>query len=42
VRPYLKNTHQKRAGGVVQSVGPEFKLQGKKGKKRNIEYLFVF
>jgi hypothetical protein len=27
-RPYLKNTHhKKRAGGVAQSVGPEFKPQ---------------
>jgi hypothetical protein len=25
VRPYLEKAHQKRAGGVPQSVGPEFK-----------------
>jgi hypothetical protein len=29
-----KNTSQKRAGGVAQSVGPEFKSQYCKKKKR--------
>jgi hypothetical protein len=24
-RPHLEKTHQKRAGGVAQGVGPEFK-----------------
>jgi hypothetical protein len=35
VRPYLENTqHKKSAGGVAQSVGPEFKpLYCKKKKK---------
>jgi hypothetical protein len=42
VRPYLENTqHKKSAGGVAQSVGPEFKSQywkgGKKGKERDKE-----
>jgi hypothetical protein len=36
LRPYLVKRITKRAGGVVQGVGPEFKLQncGKKKKKR--------
>jgi hypothetical protein len=35
VRPYLKNTHhKKRAGGVAQSVGPEFKPHYCKKKKQ--------
>jgi hypothetical protein len=34
VRPYLeKNPSQKRAGGVAQSVGPEFKPQYQGEKK---------
>jgi hypothetical protein len=33
----LKNTHLKRAGGVVQGVGPEFKCQYHK-KKKKIEF----
>jgi hypothetical protein len=33
MRPYLKkNPSQKRAGGVAQGVGPEFKLQYLKNK----------
>jgi hypothetical protein len=31
--PILKTLHNKRAGGVVQSVGPEFKPQYHKKKK---------
>jgi hypothetical protein len=27
MRPYLENPSQKRAGGMVQGVGPEFKPQ---------------
>jgi hypothetical protein len=35
LRPYLENTlHKKRAGGVAQSVGPEFKSQYLKIKRR--------
>jgi hypothetical protein len=35
VRPYLeKSHHKKRAGGVVQGVGPDFKLQYWKKKKK--------
>jgi hypothetical protein len=35
VRPYLeKNPSQKRAGGVAQGVGPEFKPQYCKKKKK--------
>jgi hypothetical protein len=34
-RPYLENTHHKnRAGGVAQVVGPEFKPQHHKKKKK--------
>jgi hypothetical protein len=34
-RPYLeKNASQKRAGGVVQDVGPEFKPQYRKTKNK--------
>jgi hypothetical protein len=29
-----KNHHKKRAGGVAQGVGPEFKLQYHKKKKK--------
>jgi hypothetical protein len=34
MRPYLKNPSHKRAGGVVQGVGPEFKPQYHKKKKK--------
>jgi hypothetical protein len=35
--PYLeKNLHKKRAGGVAQDVGSEFKLQYYKKKKKKI------
>jgi hypothetical protein len=35
VRPYLEKIHhKKRAGGMVQGVGPEFKLQYQ-GKKKD-------
>jgi hypothetical protein len=35
VRPYLeKNPSQKRAGGVAQGAGPEFKPQYHKKKKK--------
>jgi hypothetical protein len=35
MRPYLKNTqHTKRAGGVAQGIGPEFKPQYRKKMKR--------
>jgi hypothetical protein len=36
VRPYLekKKKSQKRAGGMVQGVGPEFKLQYHKKKEK--------
>jgi hypothetical protein len=36
-RPYLQKTfHRKRAGGVAQAVGPEFKLQHCKKKKKKV------
>jgi hypothetical protein len=39
VRPYLeKNPTQKRAGGVAQGVGPEFKLQYWKTKNKTISF----
>jgi hypothetical protein len=34
VRPYLENASQKRAGKVAQGVGPEFKSQYCKKKKK--------
>jgi hypothetical protein len=38
MRPYLeKNPSQKRAGGVAQGVGPEFKSQYCKKKKKRQE-----
>jgi hypothetical protein len=38
MRPYLKkNPSQKRAAGVAQGVGPEFKLQYRKKKKKKID-----
>jgi hypothetical protein len=41
VRPYLKKKiHKKRAGGVVQGVGPEFKLQYL-GKKKKTERKYI-
>jgi hypothetical protein len=36
VRPYLKNTrHKKKAGGVAQGIGLEYKPQYQKKKKKN-------
>jgi hypothetical protein len=35
MRPYLKKTHQKRAGRVAQGEGLEFKPQYQKKKKSN-------
>jgi hypothetical protein len=32
----LKNTFTKRAGGVVQGIGPEFKPQYHKKKKKKV------
>jgi hypothetical protein len=47
--PISKNPSQKRAGGVAQSVGPEFKPQYHKNKQTNkqkpellIQFLHVF
>jgi hypothetical protein len=35
MRPYLKkNLHKKRAGGMAQGIGPEFKPQYHKKKKK--------
>jgi hypothetical protein len=35
MRPYLEKTlHKKKAGGVVQGVGPEFKPQYKKKRQK--------
>jgi hypothetical protein len=34
MRPYFENTHQKRAVGVAQGEGPEFKPQYCKKKKK--------
>jgi hypothetical protein len=34
MRPYQKNQSQKRGGGVAQGVGPEFKPQYCKKKKK--------
>jgi hypothetical protein len=48
MRPYLKNTyHKNKAGGVAQSVGPEFKPQYHKKRERERErplmsYLYLF
>jgi hypothetical protein len=40
-RPYLeKNPSQKRAGGVAQGVGPEFKPQYWKKKTKKIPKIF--
>jgi hypothetical protein len=43
-RPYLgKNPSHKRAGGVVQGVGPEFKpkYHKKKKKRQALKQMFV-
>jgi hypothetical protein len=43
VRPYLKKTHhQKRAGGVAEGVGLEFKPQYYKKKKVEPDYHYIF
>jgi hypothetical protein len=35
VRPYLKkNPSQKRAGGVAQVAGPEFKIKRERGREK--------
>jgi hypothetical protein len=42
VRPYLEKTHhKKRAGGVAEGVGPEFKSQcrQKKPKKQTKKFI---
>jgi hypothetical protein len=40
-RPYLDKTlHKKRAGGVAQGVGPEFKPQYHQKKKKNERNIF--
>jgi hypothetical protein len=36
MRPYLEKTLHKRAGGVAQGVGPEFKPQYRKKKKKRV------
>jgi hypothetical protein len=48
VRPYLERNHDKKqgvgggAGGMAQGVGPEFKLQYcKKKKKKTKVYLLI-
>jgi hypothetical protein len=42
MRPYLEKTHhKKRAGGVAQSVGPEFKSQNCKKKKKVWHSIFI-
>jgi hypothetical protein len=41
VRPYLKKTlHRKGAGGMAQGVGPEFKPQYHKKKKKLHIYVY--
>jgi hypothetical protein len=41
VRPYLeKHLHKKRAGGVAEGVGPEFKPQYPQQKKKSMELNF--
>jgi hypothetical protein len=47
MRPYLKKTqHQKRAGGVAQGVGPEYKPQDHKKEKKifplSVSFYFSF
>jgi hypothetical protein len=39
VRPYLKKPFTKRAGGVAQGIGPEFKPQYRKKKKLYVTLL---
>jgi hypothetical protein len=41
MRSYLKNPSQKRAGGVAQVVGPEFKPQYCKKKKKCSEAVVI-
>jgi glutamine amidotransferase-like uncharacterized protein len=36
VRPYLEKTLHKKGGGVAQGVGPEFKPQYCKKKKKKV------
>jgi hypothetical protein len=36
MKPYLENTNTKRAGGVAQGVGPEFKPWYCKNKQKNL------
>jgi hypothetical protein len=42
MRLYLEKTHQKRAGGVAQSVGPEFNPQDHKTKQNKTKTKDVF
>jgi hypothetical protein len=43
MRPYFeKNLSQKRAGGVAQGMGPEFKPQYHKKKKKKSGSKFMF
>jgi hypothetical protein len=42
VRPYFEKTHYKKAGRVVQGVGPEFKPQYHKKKKMGERKIFPF
>jgi hypothetical protein len=43
MRPYLKKTHhKKRAGGVAQGVGPEFKPQCHKRKRVKMKPIKLF
>jgi hypothetical protein len=37
VRPFSKTHHKKRAGGVAQILGPEFKPEYQKKKRSLIE-----
>jgi hypothetical protein len=42
VRPYLeKPHHKKRAGGVARGIGPEFKPQYSKKKKKSKECPYI-
>jgi hypothetical protein len=40
--PISKNSSQKRAGGMVQGVGPEFKHQYCKKKKKSLSFEFCW
>jgi hypothetical protein len=41
-RPYLRKTlHKKWSSGVAQGVGPEFKPQSRKKKKKNSFFLYI-